>query len=90
MQALNFPAYQFRFKSSENKLWIFDVIRKKFVILQPEEWVRQHVIHHLLYDKKYPASLMAVEKQLQISTLKKRYDIVVFRSSGEVALLSGV
>ena len=87
MQRLNFPAYNFRVKSSENKMRIFDIIRKKFVVLNPEEWVRQHVIHWLIYEKKYPASLVNVEKQLSINNLNKRYDLVVFKSNGEIDLL---
>ena len=78
MQALNFPKYPFRFKNSENKVSIFDPIRKKFVILQPEEWVRQHCVQFLMEVKGYPKSLINIEKELVINSLKKRYDIVVF------------
>jgi hypothetical protein len=53
MQNLNFPSYNFRFKNSENKVSIFDDIRKKFIILTPEEWVRQHTVQFLLQEKKY-------------------------------------
>ncbi len=56
MQKLNFPSFMFRFKNSENKVAIFDEIRKKFIILTPEEWVRQHVVHYLLQDKRYHKS----------------------------------
>lgn len=87
MQSLNFPAYDFRFKNSENKVQIFDLIRKKFVILQPEEWVRQHVINYLIEEKKYPKSLINVEKQLKINNLTKRYDVVVFNSDGSIHIL---
>lgn len=87
MQVLNLPTYDFRFKNSENKIYIFDVVRKKFVVLQPEEWVRQHVVHYLIHDKKYPLSLVNVEKQLTINSLKKRYDIVVFKPDGSIFLL---
>ena len=87
MQSLNFPAYDFRFKNSENKIHIFDTIRKKFVVLQPEEWVRQNVVQFLIHEKKYPKSLINVEKQLTVNTLKKRYDIVVFDSMGNITLL---
>ena len=87
MLPLNFPRYNFRFKNSENKVHIFDVIRKKFVVLQPEEWVRQHVLHYLITDKNYPSSLINVEKQLMVNRLKKRYDIVVFTSDGSIELL---
>jgi len=87
VQELNFSSYQFRFKNSENKLTIFDVIRKKFVVLQPEEWVRQHVIHHLIEVKKYPKSLINVEKELKVNGLRKRYDIVIYNSDGSIHLI---
>jgi len=61
VQNLNFPSYQFRFKNSENKTLIFDIVRKKFVVLTPEEWVRQHAIQFLIQEKKYPAEWMAIE-----------------------------
>ena len=86
MQILNFPLYEFRFKNSENKLYIFDIVRKKFVSLTPEEWVRQHTIQFLLKEKKYPQSLMNVEKQIQVNQLTNRYDIVVYRSDGSIFL----
>ncbi|MCK5440370.1 MAG: type I restriction enzyme HsdR N-terminal domain-containing protein [Maribacter sp.] len=87
MQPLNFPTYDFRFKNSENKIHIFDAIRKKFVVLQPEEWVRQHTVQFLIMEKKYPKSLINVEKQLTINSLKKRYDIVVFDQKGNISIL---
>lgn len=87
MQLLNFPAYDFRVKNKENKILIFDIIRKKFVVLQPEEWVRQHVIRWLIEQKKFPASLINVEKKITINGLTKRYDIVVFTPNGSIELL---
>ncbi|QXP53001.1 type I restriction enzyme HsdR N-terminal domain-containing protein [Cellulophaga sp. HaHa_2_95] len=87
MQVLNFPAYDFRFKNSENKVYIFDVVRKKFVVLQPEEWVRQHIVHYLITEKKYPLSLVNVEKQLKVNGLVKRYDVVIFNSDGTIKVL---
>lgn len=87
MKNLNFPSYSFRFKISENKTMIFDEIRKKFIFLSPEEWVRQHVVHYLLIEKKYPKSLINVEKVLKINDLTKRYDIVVFNSNGTINIL---
>jgi len=87
VQNLNFPTYPFRFKNSENKRLIFDPIRKKFVVLQPEEWVRQHCIQYLIQVKNYPKSLINVEKELKINTLKKRYDIVVFKPDGSIHLI---
>ena len=87
MQQLNFPSYNFRFKNSENKVAIFDAIRKKFIILTPEEWVRQHVVHYLLEEKKYPKSHINVEKLLKVNDLKKRYDVVVFNPDGSIFIL---
>ena len=87
MQNLNFPTYSFRFKNSENKVSIFDEIRKKFILLTPEEWVRQHVVQFLLQDKKYPKSYINVEKLIKINELSKRYDGVVFQPNGEIFLL---
>lgn len=82
MQALNFPTYQFRIKSSENTNYIFDIIRKKYVVLTPEEWVRQHTVHFLIFEKNYPKSLIAVEKQLKVNNLVKRFDVLVFNKEG--------
>lgn len=87
MQQLNFPTYNFRFKNSENKVSIFDEIRKKFIILTPEEWVRQHVVQFLILEKKFPKSLINVEKVLKVNDLKKRYDIVVFNPDGSIFIL---
>ena len=87
MQNLNFPTYSFRLKNSENNTHIFDVIRKKFVVLQPEEWVRQHCVQYLIQEKNYPISLINVEKVVLINGLKKRYDIVVFNPNGSLALV---
>jgi hypothetical protein len=87
MQKLNFPEYEFRFKSKENKRLIFDEIRKKFIILTPEEWVRQHVIRYLVLDKNYPASHLSVEKQLKLHDTVKRYDIVVYNRDGGIELI---
>jgi len=87
LQELNFPKFSFRFKNNENKISIFDVIRKRFVILQPEEWVRQHCVHYLIENKGYPKSLINVEKELTVNKLRKRYDIVVFNSDGSIYLI---
>ncbi len=87
MQKLNFPTYSFRFKNSENKVAIFDEIRKKFIILTPEEWVRQHVVQYLLQDKNYPKSYINVEKLIKINDLSKRYDIIVYQPNGAIYLL---
>lgn len=87
MQQLHFPAYKFRFKSSENKISIFDEIRKKFVILTPEEWVRQHVVQFLIQAKKFPKSHINVEKVLDLNNTKKRYDVVIYNKNGSIFLI---
>jgi hypothetical protein len=87
MHQLNFPSYSFRFKNSENKVSIFDAIRKKFIILTPEEWVRQHLIQFLITEKSYPISLINVEKVLKVNGLRKRYDVVVYNSDGTINIL---
>lgn len=87
MQKLNFKDYTFRFKNSENKVAIFDDIRKKFILLTPEEWVRQHVVRYLVEDKKFPRSHVNVEKIIKINGLTKRYDVVVFKPDGSIFLL---
>jgi hypothetical protein len=87
MQKLNFPQYTFRFKNSENKIAAFDEIRKKFIILTPEEWVRLHTVQYLISEKKYPKSLINVEKQLKIGKRIKRYDVVVYNSKGDIHII---
>ena len=87
MQKLNFSDYSFRFKNSENKVSVFDEIRKKFIVLTPEEWVRIHVVQYLIQEKNYPKSLINVEKLIRINTISKRYDIVVYQPNGEIFLL---
>ncbi|RMB63868.1 type I restriction enzyme HsdR N-terminal domain-containing protein [Dokdonia sinensis] len=87
MQKLAFPPYHFRLKNSENNTLIFDRIRKKFIVLTPEEWVRQHVVNFLVEDKKYPLSLIQVEKEIKLLDTKKRYDIVVFNPDGSIFLI---
>lgn len=82
MISLNLPKAEFRIKSKENTQLIFDNVRKKYVVLTPEEWVRQHVLYYLTEIKGYPKSLIAVEKQLVVNALKKRFDILVFNKQG--------
>lgn len=79
---LNLPPIQPRLQESNGKVWIFDGIRKKFVVLTPEEWVRQHFINYLITEK-YPKSLLKVEGGLSVNELKKRSDIVVYDREGK-------
>jgi hypothetical protein len=82
MQKLNLPNYKFKLKSNENKTLIFDNLRKKYMILTPEEWVRQHFVQFLIEEKNYPPTLIAIEKQVVVNNLKKRSDILVFNKEG--------
>ena len=87
MWQLNLPAYNFRIIKKNEKPFIFDDLRKKFVALTPEEWVRQHFIRFLINVKHYPASLIAIEKQLVINGLKKRCDAVVYSRNAEPLMI---
>ena len=85
---LNFPKVEFRFQKNEKGAFqIFDIIRKKFVDITPEEWVRQHIIHYLILHKKVPPSMISVEKQLLLNKTKRRTDVVVFNSNLKPVLI---
>lgn len=75
---INFPEPGFRIKKEEGREYIFDALRKKWVALTPEEWVRQNFVQYLLQVKNYPASLIALEKEIKLGELKKRFDILVY------------
>lgn len=83
MDKLNLPEYQFNIKTENNKSLIFDEIRKQFVSLTPEEWVRQNFLKYLINEKHYPQSLIAVEKQIVLNGLLKRCDAVVYNKLAE-------
>jgi len=87
MQALNLPPYQFKLKNNGAKSHIFDAIRKKYVVLTPEEWVRQNFLQYLILDKKYPASLIAVEAGLKYNQLQKRMDVLIYDKQGSPHLM---
>jgi len=82
MFKLNLPKYTFRLTKKEDKIYIFDEIRKKNIYLTPEEWVRQHFIRFLIDKQAFPQSLIAVEKEIKVNNLKKRFDILVFNTQG--------
>ena len=88
MQKLNLPEYNFRIKTEEGKTLIFDTIRKKFVVLTPEEWVRQNFIQYLKTEKKYPETLMAVEKQIILNQTQRRFDLLVYSRNGQPHLIA--
>ncbi len=85
---LNLPNYQFKIrKNTSGKDEIFDEFRKKYVALTPEEWVRQNFIRFLKEEKKYPSSLIAIEKGIVINSMKKRFDAVVHNRDGKPIML---
>jgi type I site-specific restriction-modification system R (restriction) subunit len=88
MQKLNLPEYKFRIKNEENRTLIFDGIRKKFVVLTPEEWVRQNFIEYLKKEKNYPETLMAVEKQIAVNGLQRRFDLLVYTRNGQPLIIA--
>ncbi len=78
MVPIAYPAPSFKIEKREGREYIFDVLRKKWIVLTPEEWVRQNFVQYLLQVKKYPSSLMAVEKEIKLGELNKRFDILVY------------
>ncbi len=87
MTKVEFGQYDFKVKEEDKKKFIFDIARKKWVFLSPEEWVRQHILHYLVYDKKYPTSLIAVERGIELNGTQKRFDLVVFSNSGKPKMI---
>ena len=81
MLLLNLPTFEVKIVIKEGKRLIFDSIRKKYVALTPEEWVRQHFVHWLVAEKGYPVSLMANEVQIQLNATRKRCDTVLYDRS---------
>ncbi len=81
MIRIEYPQHDFRFKEENGRECIFDEIRRLWVRLTPEEWVRQNFLQYLIQAKKYPASLIAVEKEIRLGELRKRCDIVVYKNS---------
>ncbi len=80
MIKIEYPPYQPRIKTAAGRELIFDEFRKRWVFLTPEEWVRQNFLQYLVLVKKYPASLIAVEKEILLGDLKRRFDIVVYKN----------
>ncbi len=87
MTDVSFSQYNFRTAERDGKTYIFDEVRRKEVPLTPEEWVRQHILHYLLYNKGYSKSLIAVERGIELNGLLKRFDVVVFANDGKPKLI---
>lgn len=84
---LNLPVCDLQIQDEAGKLTVFDSLRKKFLVLTPEEWVRQHIIHYLISHKHYPRSLFALERGLKYNERQKRFDILVLDRGGSPFLL---
>jgi len=84
---INLKSYNFTTKQRNGNTLIFDIVRKKYIILTPEEFVRQHVIHYLVEEKKVPLGLINVEKSIKFNGLIKRFDLVVYSRDGQMFLL---
>lgn len=87
MKKLNLPAYDFLIRKDDKKTQIFDAVRGKYLVLTPEEWVRQHLVRYLIEEKNYPKGLIAIEKGLRLNGLQKRADVLVYNKAGEPMLL---
>lgn len=78
MVKIEYPEFEPRIKLVDGKEFIFDEFRKRWIMLTPEEWVRQNFLQYLVMIKKYPASLIAVEKEIKLGDLSKRFDILIY------------
>ena len=87
MIKIEFPPYQPKIKKENGKEFIFDTFRKRWVILTPEEWVRQNFLQYLVQVKKYPSQLIAIEKEIKLGELKKRFDILVYNRNSEPLMM---
>jgi len=87
MFRIEFPKYAFKFKKEGGKNYIYDLIRKKYVVVTPEEWVRQHMVHYLINQLHYPKNFIAVEKTIKVNQLNKRFDVVVYNIKHQPAML---
>ncbi|MDB5281991.1 MAG: restriction endonuclease subunit [Bacteroidota bacterium] len=87
MTEVVFGDYNFRIEERQESKVIFDIARKKLVVLTPEEWVRQHILQYMVHDLNYPLSHIAVERGIELNGLQKRFDIVVFATSGKPIMI---
>lgn len=83
MIKIDFPASALKIKKQDEKEFIFDELRKQWIKLTPEEWVRQNFIQYLIQVKKYPAVLIGIEKEIKLGELKKRFDLLVYNKKHE-------
>ena len=84
---LNLPEYIFKFQKKDEKTYIFDSFRKKYVVLTPEEWVRQNFLTYLVEEKGYRRSLIVVEASIRYDRMYKRCDALIYNSKGEITMI---
>jgi type I site-specific restriction-modification system R (restriction) subunit len=87
MIPINYPAFEYQLRRESGKIQIFDILRRKYVVLTPEEWVRQHIVHFLIDKLAYPKALIKLEKGLSYNDLSKRSDVLVFDRNGNPFLV---
>jgi hypothetical protein len=88
MEKLNLPSYSFRItKNQEDRLLIFDPLRKKDIPLTPEEWVRQNILQFLIEERGFPKSLISVEAGLKVNLFLRRYDALIYSREGQPLML---
>ncbi|HSG67732.1 MAG TPA: type I restriction enzyme HsdR N-terminal domain-containing protein [Bacteroidales bacterium] len=87
MQQLNLPEYEFRLKKTGDQVSIFDEVRKKFVALTPEEWVRQNFVRFMIDHKNVPAGLVALEKSIVMNTMSRRPDVLIHDRAGKPVMV---
>jgi hypothetical protein len=87
LSPLNLPPYPFKISQRNNKLFLFDELRRKEVVLTPEEWVRQHFVQYLIHQKNYPKALIRIEEGLNLHGRTQRADVVAYNNQGEKILM---
>ena len=87
MLELSLPAFEYKVKKQDGVVFIYDIIRKKYVKLTPEEWVRQHFVHYLIRQKGFPQALIALEREIEVYGLKRRFDLVCYDRRGNPYLI---
>lgn len=87
MIKIDYPVHQYNIKTENGREWIFDNIRKSWLLLTPEEWVRQNFVQYLIINKGYPAALIALEKKLMLGELTRRFDILVYNADHQPLLM---
>jgi hypothetical protein len=88
MHILNLPEFSFRTRNEKGQVMIFDEFRKKWVVITPEEWVRQNMLKYLNLHKGYPSALMSLEKKVLVNGLSQRYDLLVHDRSGKPMMVA--